>query len=455
VAAPPPQARPAQAPASLNFSSTPDVLLSPRALRDRQKGWLVPGLVVLGVVLVGTALTVWGYPYFKKLMEPPAPPPKAEDRKKEEEKPAPAAPPATHYVFKAPADPWEEDDRAAGRFKVYIAARRSEPSNHLAVYWRDYKTRLPSDAELKEIALARLQGYFSRPDVPLEWEVKKDGKLAGQRALVLEFVGIDPDNVPIGGECYMTAANGYGYWFFTWAPQSQRQQAEKDWPALRVGLTLGKKREGWQETPRETIAMPFPELPYELHPIKAIWDREPKPEAYAAKAKLVIRGEAPLPPADPDDRGNPDLKRAHAGKLAHLLVVTLPKAEEPKAAVEAAKAWLLQWEKDGRINPALGGEPEKPAPDPERPANEEPKLLPADPKKPIDGPEKIGEVNGHLAKLQVYENENQQRYAVLVVIPEAERVVVMVCECDWQRHDFWDHEFTVLLSGLRAVKKAP
>ena len=89
---------------------------------------------------------------------------------------------------------------------------------NIALLVKDYKDRLPSEAEmLDESERGKLRSFFRE----LEWELQsKDSqtRLAGHPAQVLQFQGDDADRVTMNGECYMLAFHGYGYWFFTWAP---------------------------------------------------------------------------------------------------------------------------------------------------------------------------------------------------------------------------------------------
>jgi hypothetical protein len=153
--------------------------------------------------------------------------------------------------FKMPSGPWKPDDESRVGLRVNFALRRTKPSNCLALYYRDFKTRLPGDAEMVEEARRCLGTYFK----PLEWEQKPRDeaiRLGGQPAWKLEFQGRDPNQVEVSGECYMTAYRGIGYWFFTWCPNDNSDQMGPEWDVLRQGLALLDRREGWKEVPPET-----------------------------------------------------------------------------------------------------------------------------------------------------------------------------------------------------------
>jgi hypothetical protein len=125
----------------------------------------------------------------------------------------------------------------------------SKTSSAVAIAYRDYKTRLPSDIELRDEALVHLRGYLTG----VEWERKpKDPttQLGGQPAWELEFEGENPESVRVNGRCRMLAHRGYGYWFFTWGPAEAKDRIAPEWDGLRHGFSLLNDREGWTEKPR-------------------------------------------------------------------------------------------------------------------------------------------------------------------------------------------------------------
>ena len=46
----------------------------------------------------------------------------------------------------------------------------------------------------------------------------------------------------------------------------------------------------------------------------------------------------------------------------------------------------------------------------------------------------------------------QQKYVVLAVVRQNDDVLAVVCECAWERRDYWEQEFTPLLAKLRPAK---
>src|SRR5262249_51529827 len=151
---------------------------------------------------------------------------------------------------------WDSDNDARKGLHVYLARKRSKPRNHFAIHYQDYKTEMPTRAIMVDVALTRLRKYFDA----VEWELKPDSgdwKVGGLQGFALEFAATNKDDqVPMTGEVVMTASEGIGYWFFTWGPETQRDEITPQWPVMRSKLKLLKSREGWQETPRPTETMP-------------------------------------------------------------------------------------------------------------------------------------------------------------------------------------------------------
>jgi hypothetical protein len=308
------------------------------------------------------------------------------------------------------------------RFNVNLVMRRSAPANTLGLYFKDYKKRLPGEAEMVDEALGKLRGYFKR----VQWEVqpKSDATpLGGRPALRMEFEGDDPDEVPVSGECRMLAYRGVGYWFFTWCPSAEKEQASRDWEALRQGFRLLGGREGWQERPPETERVRGTRAAYQLAFLKGLWQRVDL-KGYDPRADLVLLGNDPS-------------QKPYAGRAAAVQVLVLPRQPDLTSAARAAREHLLKRQQDpeGEGYPAttIAAVKDRAGAD-------------------IDRDEKIGAFPGRLSKLRVTNDESRERYVVLGVVNRPEGVLALVGDCDWNRRDFWDREFMPLLGSLRPGK---
>ena len=69
-----------------------------------------------------------------------------------------------------------------------------------------------------------------------------------------------------------------------------------------------------------------------------------------------------------------------------------------------------------------------------------------------DNDVRIGGFQGHITKFDVKKSADHQKYVVLAVVRTDDNVLAMVCECAWDRRDYWEQEFTPLLDKLRPAK---
>jgi hypothetical protein len=304
----------------------------------------------------------------------------------------------------------------------------------MALFYRHYKTRSPSQAELLDEGLKKLRGYFQGVEYNNPFQTGKDppGKLAGKPAWVVEFEGIDPDSVEVRGQVYLMSAYGYAYWFFTWAPGSERERAEPAWEQVRSRFRLHRQIVGWKEKPRETVPFQGRTVPYRLDYARDVWRAQDKPQDEAASAELALRGFEPI-----FDESGKRTRVEYSARAATVVVLVLPKAGSLDEAQKTARAHLLKQEQvlypETRIAPVA-----------DRTG-----------KAAFDRVTELGDFRGHLARLRVSNSPERERYAVLGVINRGEGVVVAFCECDWKRRDFWDQEFKALLDTLRPASGRP
>jgi hypothetical protein len=394
--------------AALNFNSAPDVVV-PRLRRLTGKGGkrrLGPRLAMLVLIVLGFGVAVWGglwLLHFKKL-------------EMAEEDPIRAAS-LFNFRFALPGKPWKRDKDIELRLHVNLGMRSPQRNNCMALFFKDYKTRMPSDAEMIDEALDKLRSYFQ--GVAWERRPKNDTiQLGGHPALSLEFQGDDPDQVQMNGECYMLAYRGYGYWFFTWAPLIDKEVLSAEWVELRQQFSVLDGRQGWTQKPRETETMQGKKAKYQLAYAKGLWTPNPA-EDYDALADLVLQGDE----ADPG-------RRKHASKSATFQVLVLPRQENLKAAVAAARDHLRKREE--KDYPKTTFEPIK---DKNGAA--------------IDRNTEIGNAHGHLSKFRVRNTEERERFLVVAVVNRSDAALVLVGDCLWDRRDFWDEEFTPLWESLK------
>lgn len=403
----------AQTPSNLNFASAAEVVVprgrhsANKTSKRRGSRWIA--FTVAGVV--GVALAIWGGLWLKHFV-----------KVAQNDDDSTRAPSTYNARFAFPGKPWQRDKKIQRNLDVHIGMKSAD-NNRMALLFKDYKTRMPSDAEMVEEARSRLNAYFQG----LEWERKtydEPARLAGRPAQVIAFQGDNAEQVTMNGECYTMAYRGYGYWFFTWAPLSDLEQdgdaIRAGWARLRQRLTLDDGRKGWQEKPRETVPIVGQKAKYRLAYVKGLWTPE-RVEDMDSQLDLLLTGQYPK---DADDKKPP------AGKNATVQVFVLPKQANLKAAVTAARDFLK--EREQNLYPASKWEPIK------------------DKNGEVDRAEKIGAERGHLMKLHVKSTENLERYLLLAVVNRADGVIVLTGDCLWERHDFWDQEFMALLGTFKA-----
>jgi hypothetical protein len=393
----------------MEFAPSAAELVIPPTRRPRARTRGVGRLVVV-VVLggVGIGLAIWGGMWLRYLQ-----------RQEEQQKSASNAVEMYNCRFILPPPPWKVDDSVKRRLHVNVGLSRQGSEAHLGLFFRDYESRMPSEAELIEQALAKVRGYLGT----VEWERKEraGAQLGGQPAVVLEFVGPDPDGTMVNGECYTLAHRGYGYWLFTWGPEESKEVLAGEWEKLRQNFHLLGGREHWQEKGRETEYLDGKKANYRLTYAKDLW-KPKRAEDFDPRADAVLEAYEP-------DREN----KPHAGKAAHFLVVLLPAAADTKAAVAAGRAYLEKHLAAENIEkPVISVVKEKQGVEADCDLN-------------------LGALAGHLTKLQVTveDTDSYNRFMMLAVARQPEGLLMFLGDCDWNRRDFWEQEFLPLLQSLR------
>ncbi len=402
-------AAPAVPAADFRFQSTPNVVVPAVGHRPppRPRSW-VRIAVLAGLAIAGAGLAVWAAIWIRHVL-----------RDSDNQDSAARAVSEYNCQLEVPDAPWKEDKVLRIKLGVNLALSREKPRDNMGLYLRDYKTRSPSEAELVDEALGKLRAYL----LTFEWELKPrtDGtRLDNQPALRVEFVGVDREQVPVAGECCILAHRGFAYWFFTWGPDETKDTLAPEWQTLRRGFHLLNGREGWHEQPRPTDVVSGSKGSFRLSCARDLWKKQ-NAEEYGSTADVVLEGT--------DPSGKP-----HAGKAALFYVFVLPKADSLKDAVAAARAYLDQRLREEEKHPKVKYETVK-----EKGGIE------------ADRDADVGAFPGHLVKLHVGGEDDVgfDRYMVLGVVSRPEGVLMFLGDCDWERRDFWEQEFTPLLSSLR------
>jgi hypothetical protein len=322
-----------------------------------------------------------------------------------------------HCRYVRPDQPWEVD---LGPMKqslkpvLLLAMHRSKPTAWLALLARDYKDFVPPDKEVREEVIRRLGNYFQKDN--LETEQREDGQLAGLRAQRLVFRG-EVDDTAMSGECYILVHKGIAYWFVTWAPAREIEEAQGEFANLRRRFALVKDRKDWTEK-RPTRRFHGTKAGYTLQGVETIWEEWTPATDYDRAADLALVGKQP-----PEEGGD----RRHPKIMATVVVLLLKRAPgDVPAAMKAARDHLEAHEQELYPETTLEPLPEKASAD------------------------RVGNVPGQMLPLHVKNGEKRQRYFLLAVVPQPEQVLVLECECAWHDRETWGPKFEQLLSTFRA-----
>ena len=86
-----------------------------------------------------------------------------------------------NFSIVPPTTPWQQDKILQAAMKVDLAYRRTGPSSVMALAFKDYRTRLPRNAELIDAALIKIRSYLGSVEYELQPK-NEETKLAGQPA---------------------------------------------------------------------------------------------------------------------------------------------------------------------------------------------------------------------------------------------------------------------------------
>ncbi|HEV3236134.1 MAG TPA: hypothetical protein VGZ25_04045 [Gemmataceae bacterium] len=325
-----------------------------------------------------------------------------------------------NYRFKLPQawarDPDLESALKTAGLKVRLAMKRSQPPAKLAILARDFeKEQTLPDANLLDEVLRGMTKHFQS----FEWQRKEDDSLGNKAAHRIEFQG-DEDGYTMKGEVLMATHQGYAYWFLTWAPHAEKEDAEAEWPAVRQGFQFLNRREGYKEKPRKRLALSGTKAPFIIRYPEGLWEKQPL-EGYDRAADVALLGTDPAPG---DGGVRHDAKRA-----ATFQILALPNEADAQAGMAALEKRLLAKQKEDSfpnsklevIDEDVGG---------------------------VERPFEAGGMTGLVRAARLKNSETRERYVLLAVLFLGDQMLAVIGECDWQRRAFWDQEFQDLLKNL-------
>lgn len=211
----------------------------------------------------------------------------------------------------------------------------------------------------------------------------------------------------------MLTYHGVGYWFYLAAPTKAAVQGE--FAALAKGFALLDARPKWRAQPprRETFAAY--KLPLTFTAPEGVWEKFPAREE-DDKADMFLVGRY--------------LKEKDNRKNAQVMVLTLPKQKDSKAALKAARDYLDS-----------------------RKTDKDSQYFLAEESQTDEGTQtNIGNRRGRLVELRLEAGGENLRYLLLAVLNEPEGMVI-VCDSTWENRLIWRQDFYDLLASLRVGKK--
>lgn len=314
-----------------------------------------------------------------------------------------------NFRLQAPPAPWKRDDanKPAGKLNL-LTLQRTRPRAWMAVAAQDHsKGRPPRDAELVDEAVRRLRTYFKDS---LEYDLQPDAELAGERAVRLSFRGVDGTNQVLNGDAYLMAFKGIAYWFLTWAPDTDAEQAQKEYGDLRQRFSLLDRRDDWPDKRPRPVTLSGTKSAYTLEDLDDIWKSQPDPAEDDPAADLDLRANDPVAARD-------------EVLFARVLVLVLRPDAERKPEAVARDHYEARHKKE-KIRIAVVS----------------------------DRAGQVGDASGHITKLHVRKGQDRERLLVLAVVADGKDLIVVQCECDWKRRSLWERDFDQLIGTFRKKK---
>ena len=309
---------------------------------------------------------------------------------------------------------WQVDSEIARRFDAHAAWKSVDCDFWFALCVKDYGMQKPRDAEMLRLGIDKLEAHFGT-DMELDAKAQAAtfGALPAQK---LRFRGVVKEAKWLG-DCYVFFNNGIAYWLFIASPDEKViDRFAGELPEKHVFVQ--SDRRGWREQPPPVQSFVSSEDKVEMTAPKGVWERVVDPKNVDPNGILALAGRY--------------LKEKDNKKNALLIVFTMEKKDDLKAALKAAREHLEAKEKDG---------------------NERAKILQAaEDGQTESGTEgDVGNRRGRMVdlKLQIGDEPEPQRYYLLSVVNDPDACYAILCECSWKSRPIWRQDFLDVLRTLR------
>lgn len=312
-------------------------------------------------------------------------------------------------------DEWEIDRDVLSRFEAHQAWKHKQMEHDFwfAVVVQDYGPHKPRDAEMLRYGIDKLEAFFSDT---LEIEKKAEpAKIKDLAAQKIQFKG-QIKSANWLGECYMFFNNGVGYWLFLSSPDWRTiEHFAEEMP--KKYFFVESERRGWREQPQPVETFTAVNKKFNATVLKKVWEELRNPKDVEENGVLYLSGRY--------------TKAKDNRKNASLLVFTLKKEDDLKAAMKSARDYL-----DSKV----------------KNENETYKIALATEVSPgqTEGgaSENVGNRPGRILDLKRLAGEEIQRYYFLAVANEADAAYVIVGDCTWDSRQIWRQDF---LDAIRSI----
>jgi hypothetical protein len=315
-----------------------------------------------------------------------------------------------------PRSEWSIDPEIKNSFGAQTAWSNNEYKGEFwfALIVKDYGMHRPRDAEMVEFCTDKLEGHFGNEiELGAKVEPAKFGTLPAQKLL---FRGVVKEAKWVG-ECYMFFNNGLAYWLFLASPEADVLEFfEGELPEKHIFVI--SERRGWREQPAPTEAFATSDAKFQMTAPKGVWEGSNDPKSEDPTGVMLLAGKYRR---EKDNRKN-----------ARLLVFSLKKEADLKAAVKAVRDHLDARFKEGNENAKVVHAPD---------------VVPGQTE--IGTLEDVGNKRGRVVDLKLMFQDEPQEYMLLSVVNEPDGCHAFLCSCDWKARQIWRQDF---LDVLRTVK---
>jgi hypothetical protein len=312
-----------------------------------------------------------------------------------------------NYSLLLPGPEWQRGEDSAKRLGGVLAFHRENPDAQAVFVVRRYPKYVPTAAELRDEAIARLRRF---PIDNLQYDDKlADITFAGRPAQRFVFQGAI-DGTIVSGDVVFLPHQGAAYWLYRWCPATAVEQAAPSLAELADRFGLLDLHAEWRPPRRTFIGT---KAKYALTAEGDRWDKAPyPPENYDAAADLALIGK-------PQDGASDPVRQAQ------LLVVILPAGDGDP--VERARAHVLARQKDLYEETTMAD------------------LPPTDENSSAGGSLRI-------LAFRTKNTKDRERFAVVGVAPRKEGPIVIWAECDFGRRAIWESDFRKLIGSFALDK---